>query len=126
MPSTTVSKIVSVQSTKQPAWIRMRYTLTVYDAEGRKVDIPAAELNNAVIIRTDSTNWTQKDGWWYYNSAIGSGETTNPLFREVEFSGPHMDNKYQRCTMVIDVITQAVQQANNGNSVLEALGWPEA
>ena len=124
MPATTVSKIVSVQSTKQAAWVRMNYTLTVYDADGKKMDIPADELAKVIVIASDTANWTLKDGWWYYNTAVKGGETTKPLFEEVEFSGPHMDNKYHLCTVVIDVTAQAVQQANNGVTVWEALGWP--
>jgi len=126
MPATTVSKIVSVQSTEQAAWVRMNYTLTVYDADGKKMDIPADELAKVIVITPDATNWTRQDSWWYCNTAIASGETAKPLFEEVEFSGPHMDNKYQSCTVVIDVTAQAVQKANNGATVLEALGWPEA
>ena len=125
MPTTTVSKIVSVQSTEQAAWVRMNYTLTIYDAEGKEMEIPADELAKVIVIEADVANWTLKDGWWYYNTAIKSGEMTKPLFEEVHFSGPHMDNKYQLCTVVIDVNAQAVQQANNGESVWEAFGWPE-
>ena len=124
MPASAVSKIVSVQNTDEPAWVRMNYTLTVYDAEGKEMDIPADELAKVIVITPDATNWTQKDGWWYYNTAVKGGETTKPLFEEVAFSGPHMDNKYQLCTVVIDVTAQAVQQANNGATVLEAAGWP--
>jgi len=124
MPATTVSKIVSVQSSEQAAWLRMNFTLTVYDAEGKEMEIPADELEKVIVIEVDATNWTLKDGWWYYNTAVKGGETTKPLFEEVEFSGPHMDNKYQLCTVVIDVTAQAVQQANNGATVWKALGWP--
>lgn len=123
MPATTVSKIVSVQSTEQAAWVRMNYTLTVFDADGNKMDIPADELAQVIVIVPKTTDWTQKDGWWYYNTAIASGETTTPLFEEVVFSGPNMDNKYQSSTVVINVTAQAVQQANNGAT--EALVWPE-
>lgn len=125
MPATTVSKIVSVRSTEQAAWVRMSYTLTVYDADGKEMDIPADELSKVIVITPDTTHWIQKDGWWYYNTAIKSGKTTKPLFEEVVFSGPYMDNKYQLCTVVIDVTAQAVQQANNGTTVWNALGWPE-
>ena len=124
MPSTTVSKIVSVKSDGSPVWVRMSYTVTVYDTQGKEMEVPADELAKVVVIESDTANWTCKDGWWYYNTAIKSGETTKPLFEEVEFSGPHMDNKYQLCTVVVDVTAQAVQQANNGTTVLEALGWP--
>ena len=125
MPASTVSKIVSVQNTDEPAWIRVIYTVTVYDIEGRAMDIPAEELAKVIGITPDTTNWTMKDGWWYYNYAVKTGETTLPLFEKVVFSGPHMDNKYQNCTVVIDVDAQAVQAANNGTNAMEAMGWPE-
>ena len=125
MPASTVSKIVSVQNTDEPAWIRVIYTVTVYDIEGRTMDIPAEELAKVIGITPDTTNWTMKDGWWYYNYAVKTGETTLPLFEKVVFSGPHMDNKYQNCTVVIDVDAQAVQAANNGTNAMEAMGWPE-
>ena len=86
----------------------------------------ADELAKVIVIDPDATNWTLKDGWWYYNTAIKSGEMTKPLFEEVVFSGPDMDNKYQNCTVMIDVNAQAVQTVNNGETVWEALGWPEA
>lgn len=125
MPATTVSKIVCACATQQPAWVRMRYSLTVYDADGKKMDISDEELSKVILITPDSTNWTLKDGWWYYGSALKTSQLSKPLFEEVKFSGPDMGNKYQNCTVVVDVITQAVQQANNGNSVMEAIGWPE-
>lgn len=125
MPATTVSKIVSVQNLQQPAWIRANYTLTVFDADENIMNIPAEELEKVVIITPDSSKWTEKDGWWYCNAAAGTGEMTAPLFAEVAFSGPYMDNKYQGCTLYIDVEAEAVQKANNKETVLEALGWPE-
>lgn len=124
MPATTVSKIVSVRSVQEPAWVRMNYTVTVYDEAGEVLEISDEELEKAILINPDATNWTLKDGWWYYNTSVKSGEATKPLFEELSFSGPNMDNKYQLCTVVIDVTAQGVQKANNGTSVWEALGWP--
>ena len=124
MPATTVSKLVSVRNTQQPAWVRMTYTLTVKDASGKVMDIPPAELSKVIAIDAGGGKWLEKDGWWYYSSAVQSGMSTEPLFREVVFSGPHMDNKYQNCTVTIDVTAQAVQKANNGTTPLEAQGWP--
>ena len=124
MPAASVSKIVSVENADEPVWVRMNYTMTFYDSEGEKMDVPAEELKKLVIIEPDSSSWTEKDGWWYYNEAVKTGKTTEPLFEEVRFSGPDMGNEYQRSTVVIDVNAQAVQQANNGSNVTEALGWP--
>lgn len=125
MPNTAVSKIVSVQSIDESAWVRMNYHLTVYDREGRKMEIPAQEQEKMIVITPDTTNWTWKDGWWYYNTALKTGETTKPLFEEISFSGKDMGNQYQLCTVQVYVNAQAVQTANNGDSVLKALGWPE-
>lgn len=126
MPGKTVSKIVSVRNDAQPAWIRVSYTVTVYDADGNKMEIPAEEQDAAIIIEPDSTNWFYRDGWWYYSAALAKGETTRPLFEEVRFSATNMDNQYQRCSIAIDVTAQGVQRANNGETALDALGWPES
>ena len=109
---------------EQAAWIRVKYTLTVYDVNGEEMEIPAEELAKVILIDPDTANWTQKDGWWYCKDAAGTGEATKPLFREVAFSGPNMDNRYQGCTLYIQVNAQAVQKANNKETVLEAAGWP--
>ena len=124
LPATSVSKIVSVQNMEQSAWVRMKYTVTVYDENGEKMEISADKLKKEIIIEPDSDQWILEGDWWYYRSAIQSGEMTKPLFEEIVFSGL-MDNRYQNCTMTIDVTAQAVQKANNGSFVNEALGWPE-
>lgn len=124
MPGVEVSKIVSAQCIEQAAWLRMGYTVTVYDSEGEVVDIPADELAAAVIIEPDSENWSFKDGWWYCSEAVKPGQASPALFEKVSFSGPNMDNKFQGCTVTVKVTAQAVQQINNGSAVMEAQGWP--
>lgn len=126
MPGRTVSKIVTVQSPEQPAWIRLRFTLTVLDAQGQAMEISPEELETVFQILPDAENWTFRDGWWYYNAAVGQGDETLPLFEQIVFSGPNMGNQYQRCSLVVDLTAQGVQQANNGTSALEAAGWPES
>lgn len=125
MPDTTVSRVVSVQSTKQTAWVRMQYTIKLYDATGAEKALTADELAQIITISPDDTNWTLVDGWWYYSDAIGFGEAAQPLFDSIRFSA-QMGNEYQGCSMVLQITAQAVQQANNGTTVLEAAGWPEA
>ena len=123
MPGTSVSKIVSVQSLQQPAWIRMSYTLTVKDANKNTMELSAEQLAAIISINTDSTSWTLKDGWYYYNAALGGGEISKPLFTTVSFSGPNMGNEYQKATLYIDVKAEAIQQANNGSTAAEVY-WP--
>ena len=89
------------------------------------MEIPTDELAKVIVIEPDDTAWTLENGWWYYNTAVKAGETTDPLFDTVAFSGPEMGNEYQNCTVEILVTAQAVQQANNGNTVIDAVGWLE-
>lgn len=125
MPGTAVSKIVSVKGLDQDAWIRMRLAVTVYDAENQVMELDPQELETLVQILCDGENWTLKDGWWYCNASIANGESTKPLFETVSFS-TNMGNRYQGSTIYIHITAQAVQKAHNGESALEALGWPES
>lgn len=124
MPGESVSKIVSVQSLEQAAWVRMNYTVTVYDALEARMELTDEQIADIIHILPDGENWTMKDGWWYYNAPLAAGETSVPLFESVAFSR-NMGNEYQQSTVEILVTAQAVQQANNGNTVTEAAGWPE-
>lgn len=125
MPGTSVSKIVTVQSMAQPAWLRIKCVFTVYNAEGEEMDVDQSELGKMILFEADQSYWTLKDGWWYYSKPISAGETSKPFFEEIEFSGPDIGNDYQGSTLKIDVKAQAVQIAHNGTTALEALGWPE-
>ena len=126
MPGTTASKIVSIRSEQNDAYIRASFTVTVLDAAGVPMALTAEQTAALVRMDTNTTDWTERDGWWYYGKAVSDGDMTQPLFREVTFDGPSMTNEYQNCTVQIDVTAQSVQQANNGASALEAAGWPEA
>ena len=123
IPGISVSKVVSVKSLEQPAWIRMSYTVSVLDADKKPKDIPAEELAAVVSVNTDTSSWQYKDGWYYYKAPLGAGGISKPLFTTVSFSGPNMGNEYQNCTLNIDVKTEAIQQANNGATYTEAY-WP--
>lgn len=125
MPGQSVSKIVTVRSDEQPAYIRARYAITALDAEGEPMDVSAAQLAQVVTIAPDTEHWTLRDGWWYCNTAVGGGESTPALFESVDFSGPDMGNEYQGAEITVDVTVQAVQAANNGESALDAMGWPK-
>ena len=124
MPGRRVSMIVTARSLAQAAWIRMAYEVAVYDAQGQVMDIPAQELEKMIGLEGRDASWTCTDGWWYYADAVGKGDSTRPLFDTVTFSASDMGNEYQECTIQIQVTLQAVQKANNGDSVWEAAGWP--
>ena len=128
MPGTTVSKIVTVKNIEAKSYIRANFEIIITDANGNKMDISPETLASIVTVAVNGEHWQQKTGemnWWYYNDAVATGVVTEPLFTEVVFDGPNMTNEYQNCTVEINVYAQAVQTANNGDSALEAAGWPE-
>lgn len=127
MPGVAVSKIVTVENHKGPAYIRARYTITMKNAAGEIMELDATTLDKLIDILGKDGNWTYgADGWYYYGPAVATDGATEPLFEQVHFSGPNMTNEYQNCTVEILVEAQAVQVAHNGSSALEAKGWPEA
>ena len=123
MPGEAVVKVVEVENTGQaPAWVRVKADVAVELAEG--AEAPAGDLADVVAIDFDTANWTERDGWWYCNEILAAGEATSPLFEHVMFAGADMGDPYQGCTVAVDVCAQAVQSDNNGESALEAAGWP--
>lgn len=73
----------------------------------------------------NTTDWTEKDGYYYYSKPLKPGEVTAPIFTAVTFK-PDMGNEYQNATATVDVSAQAVQTANNGATAMDAKGWPNS
>lgn len=123
MPGTELSKIVTVKNLEAQSWIRARFTVVITAQDGTVMDLTAEQVDALIDIDLGD-KWTEQDGWYYYDEAVNPGDITEPLFTEVHFSGPNMTNEYQNCTVEIIVEAQATQTANNGESALEAQGWP--
>lgn len=121
MPGRQTTKIPEVvNSGENPVFVRIQVNKTVTPAEG------AAEAQfNLEEIRLDinTTDWAEKDGYYYYKKILQPGETTEPLFTTVSFDVT-MGNQYQNADVNIEIVAQAVQTANNGTDPLTALGWP--
>lgn len=120
LPGTEVSKIVQVKNTgNNSAWIRISIDKAIELAEGinGEVDVALVSLN------VNTENWTELEGYYYYNTALNAGETTEPLFTTVSFAS-NMGNIYQQSKAIIKVFAQATQTANNGETVFNAAGWP--
>lgn len=95
---------------------RISVSMKVTDAKGRELSDEYISLN------IDTKNWTEKDGFYYYNETVKPGEETKPLFTKVIFD-KDMHNAYMNARIEIDVHAQAVQSKNNGDSALTASGW---
>lgn len=120
MPGDQISKIVTVKNTgDNPAYIRVQVNKTVTLASG----IVSETGSDLITCDYNTSNWTYKDGYYYYNEALAPGAETEPLFTTVVFSSA-MGNMFQNCSAQIDVKAFAVQVKNNGANVFEAAGWP--
>ena len=125
MPGQSASKIVQVKNTGSgDTWVRIkldpRFTLDKDYAEpGFAPDV------DDVIPEINEKDWQFKEGYWYYNKVLKPGDTTEPLLKSVKFA-EKMGNNYQGSEFALDVVAEAVQAKNNGESVLEAVGWPKA
>lgn len=118
MPSMTVTKIAEIKNTgASDAWIRVLITKNI------KLQGEGTPDTGLVELTLNTTDWTEKDGYYYYNEPVKPGEVTAPIFTAVTFKA-EMGNEYQNATATVDVSAQAVQTANNGASVMEAQGWP--
>ena len=130
MPSSTVSKVVSVTNESAEAWVRIRLVERIEARDGSELPAVLADGTHAYELRlTEDSLWEKgSDGNWYYTAPVASRETTDILFDGVTFS-PKLGNEYQGCTVYIDVIAEAVQTANNdlpASGLYEEIpGWPE-
>lgn len=121
MPGAEITKIVEVKNTgSNEAWIRVKAVKDIHLAQGVEGDVNLGLM----VLDFDTEKWTEKDGYYYYKEPLASGETTTPLFASVTFD-VKMDNRYQGSTATVDVVAQAVQIANNGDTVMDAKGWPK-
>lgn len=120
MPGVSVDKVVTVENTGGvDFYVRIALEKSITAAEG-----VAAELNfEHITLDIDTENWTEQDGYYYYNRALLPGEATEPLFTTVFFE-PEMGNEYMSAKVEIGVNAEAVQSRNNGEDALGATGWP--
>lgn len=103
-------------------YTRVKITTRYVNEQGKKLP----ELNTGLVELNLSEDWKPgNDGFYYYKEPVAPGEETKPLFTTVTFS-TEMGNEYQNVKVIIDLDAQAVQSRNNGESALEATGWPES
>ena len=120
MPNTTVTKIAEIKNTgASDAWVRVKVEKNI------KLQGEGTPDTGLVELTLNTTNWTEKDGYFYYTKALKPGEVTTPIFTAVTFK-PDMGNEYQNATATVDVSAQAVQTANNGATAMDAKGWPNS
>ena len=101
------------------AWVRVKVEKNIV-LKTRNIT-PDTSL---VEVTHNTSDWTEKDEYYYYTKALKPGEVTAPIFTAVTFHVT-MGNEYQDAAATVDVLAQAVQTANNGTTVMDAQGWPK-
>lgn len=118
VPGAEFSKIAYVENTgMQDLFARVKITKKVTDKDGNQLP------TDVLTLTLDTTDWIEKDGWYYYKSVLTPGQSTSPLLESVHFDFM-MGNEYQGATSVVTVKAQAVQAKNNSEDVMTAAGWP--
>ncbi len=119
MPGQAVDRVVFVENTGDNAlYARIKLKPAVRAEDGSALGFDQISLD------IDTVDWKLgADGWYYYQSALGKGAASKPLFKELRFA-PGMGNDYMNAHVSVEVTAQAVQCANNGDTALQAAGWP--
>lgn len=118
IPGDIVSKQVSVENTcSHPFYLRVKLVSASTNATIAPEDCLKMDI--------DTTNWTLKDGFYYFNRILNPGEMTQPLFTQVEIVGSKVDQTHIGSTLSLTVNTYAVQSENNpAEHPWDASGWP--
>lgn len=119
VPGSTVDKIVTMANTGGVDF----YVRAVVDASVTAADGHPLPFEH-ITLDYNTSDWVEKDGYFYYKQALLPGEETTPLFTTVAFSTA-MGNAYMNSKLGINVNAQAVQSKNNAEDALSATGWPE-
>ena len=121
MPGMTVTKIAEVENTgASAAWVRVKVEKAIKLAKEIEGFTPDTAL---VALNINTEKWEHEGDYFYYKEALQPNEITAPIFTSVTFNKT-MGNEYQGATATVDIVAQAVQTANNGDSALTAKGWP--
>ena len=126
MPGKTINKyvVVSGDQGSASAWVRVKFDINIQlDKNNPKIPQDFTPDTRLVTLATGK-DWVQgTDGWYYCTKPLTAGEKASPALETVTFA-PAMGNEYQGAVATVTVKAQAVQTANNGKTVQDALGWP--
>lgn len=121
LPGKQISKIVKVENTgDHPAYIRIKVGKEIHLADG----VDGEPDLSLITCDFNEMDWEEKDGYYYYKEPLKPGKTTEALFEQVTFDRT-MGNMYQNSKAEINVYAQATQVIHNGDSAMDAKGWPE-
>ncbi len=119
MPGDRISKMPKIKNVDSgEIYVRMRVMPRVEYPNGR-VD----KMTFSAFSPDISRSWSPKDGYYYFTRPLASGETTNALFTTLTIP-KYLDEDQEGAKYIIKIKGEAVQRANNGETVFDAQGWP--
>ena len=118
IPGDIVSKQVTVENIcAHPFYLRVKLVSGSTNTDLSPEDCLKMNINTEY--------WTLVDGYYYYNSILQPGETTVPLFTQVEIVGSKVDQSHIGSTLSLTVNAYAVQSEHNpAEHPWDASGWP--
>lgn len=121
IPGDTVGKVVAVQNVcRHPFWLRVKL---VKGSTGESLRAEDA----LQIVDLNDRDWKLVGDYWYYDEILYPGETTEPLFTQVEINGKYVNQHDIGSALTLTVKAYAVQSENNPAAhPWEVSGWPEA
>lgn len=124
-PGYRVEKNVYIENAgAYPIYVRARLESSI--TLGERYAEHSGEIDLSLVdYSIDLNNWTEKDGYYYYNLPVNAGESTTNLLQSVNFS-EQMGNIYKDSTINVKIRFEIVQSNNNGNTVFDAAGWSSA
>ena len=110
----------------QPAYVRVKIfpQIETYFAIEKYWDVFGGIPTNFIKYDIDNTNWTEKDGYLYYNKILPVGETTTPItITNLSLDIPNIyvktaeDNSPLRANMLVEM------EASQSSNELYKLNW---
>ena len=118
IPGDIVSKRVSVENiSAHPFYLRVKLVSGATNE--------ALSPEDCLNLDIDTQNWTEVDGYYYFNRVLEPGQTTPALFTQVEIVGSKVDQSHIGSALSLTVNAYAVQSENNpAEHPWDASGWP--
>lgn len=116
-----VDRTVRVENAgSHPAYIRVRLDFVGETPEGEHIP-----LNDCITYQLAAQGWTEHDGWYYCDTALGGGERTTELITGMVVDAASARAETPGAELKLHVVGQGVQVENNAAAAIDAEGWPE-
>lgn len=115
-----VSRMIKVKNIcENPMYVRVKIDFKGEDKQGT---FPAGEYAS---FENPNGTWSQKNEWFYYEIPLEPGKETDNLLTELNFDLDRLMTDHPGSSIDFVVSAQAVQTVHNGDTAMEAKGWPQ-